>query len=155
MVERMSDPTKFKTYAITVVFDSKGNSPNENKWLYIFRKNILGKVRRMLVSGKEKREEVLEIPDIYQYEYDILSNFRVSSASRYVHHIHGLLPIPIDLVHRIADEDGQINERLQKDLNSVVDVTSVLMEPTKDGCLETWLSYMTKGKNHSQFSWNK
>lgn len=155
LMSEISSTYKYRLYAITVTFTSRGTSTDEARWLNYYKSRVLMKFRRRLASGKRAQQQVQLIDDLTQYEYDISSKFSLKQKNRYVHHVHGFLPIPVDLAHRVINEDGSIQDRIIKDIESMTEVTSVCIKPVFTGGAAYWLSYMTKGKHKSQFSWNK
>ena len=153
LMHRVTDFDDFKLLAVTITFNSKGAKEAEDKWLSYYKKDVLNKFRRRLASGKLKQQGVLPIDDIAQYELDISS--KLTCKKTLVHHIHALLPIYTKYWDKIVNEDNTINSRLIKDINSMHFVSSALIEPLDKSAAYTWLSYMTKGKHKSNFSWNK
>jgi len=68
------------------------------------------------------------------------------------HHIHAFLPVRKDLASRIFDfEKGLLDGRLEKDLRSIVTVSSFLIEPVRTDEAEDWARYMLKGKSEIDF----
>jgi hypothetical protein len=155
-LNEVTSENKYHLLCITIVFKSSSTTSSEDRWLNYYKNAVLGKFRRKLASGKKKRNDILLIDDLTQYEYDICSKYKSSiKINKYVHHIHGFLPIPLEYVSRIIDESGSINIQLLKDIASMNEVADVYIERTREGKADMWLSYMTKGKHFSNYSWNK
>lgn len=119
---------------------------------YEYRKRVLNKVRRRLCRSGSKWNEVLPIDYFRQYEYEQGSFFKPVPKSNSPHHVHAFLPVRKHLASRIFDfENDLLDERLQKDIRSIVTVSSFLIEPVLAGESEAWIRYMLKGKSEIDF----
>lgn len=143
-------------FAVTVTF--KGLVPYEARegmrkaTDYEYRKRVLNKVRRRLCRSGSKWNEVLPIDYFRQYEYEQGSFFKPVPKSNSPHHVHAFLPVRKHLASRIFDfENDLLDERLQKDIRSIVTVSSFLIEPVLAGESEAWIRYMLKGKSEIDF----
>jgi hypothetical protein len=143
-------------FAVTVTF--KGLVPYEARdgmkkaTDYEYRKRVLNKVRRRLCRSGSRWNEVLPIDYLRQYEYEQGSFFKPVPKSTSPHHIHAFLPIKKHLAGRVFNfEKGLLDERLEKDLRSIVTVSSFLIEPLRVGEAEAWARYMLKGKCELDF----
>lgn len=143
-------------FAVTVSF--KGLVPYEARdgmkkaTDYEYRKRFLNKVRRRLCRSGSKWNEVLPIDYFRQYEYEQGSFFKPVPKSNSPHHVHAFLPVRKHLASRIFDfENDLLDERLQKDIRSIVTVSSFLIEPVRAGESEAWIRYMLKGKSEIDF----
>lgn len=143
-------------FAVTVSF--KGLVPYEARdgmkkaTDYEYRKRVLNKVRRRLCRSGSKWNEVLPIDYFRQYEYEQGSFFKPVPKSNSPHHVHAFLPVRKNLASRIFDfENDLLDERLQKDIRSIVTVSSFLIEPVRAGESEAWIRYMLKGKSEIDF----
>lgn len=156
LFNEITSETKYFLLCVTIVFKSSGTKGNEDKWLNYYKNAVLGKFRRKMASGIRKRSNILIIDDLTQYEYDICSKYKsTNGTSKQVHHIHGFLPIPIQYKDRIVDVNENLKTKLLRDILTMEDVADVLIEKARPGEADSWLSYMTKHKHSSKFSWNK
>lgn len=143
-------------FAVTVSFKElvpyEANDGMKRATDYEYRKRVLNKVRRKLCRSSSKWNQVLPIDYFRQYEYEQGSFFKPVPKAYSPHHIHALLPIRKDLANRIFDfEKGLLDERLEKDLRSIVTVSSFLIEPVRTDEAEAWARYMLKGKSEIDF----
>ena len=143
-------------FAATVTF--KGLVPYEatdgmrKATEYEYSKRVLNKVRRRLCRSGSKWEQVLPIDYFHQYEFEQGSFFKPIPKANSPHHIHALFPVNKSLAGRIYDFDrSSLDERLEKDLRSIVTVSSFLIEPVRVGEAEAWARYMLKGKSELDF----
>lgn len=155
LVNEISDTAKYASYAVTVVFKSGGHAPAEDKWISYYKNQVLQKIRRRLASGKLKQANIPLIDDLVQYELDISSKFPIGKKGRSVHHVHGIVAVPVEYKVRIENELGSVDDRIQRDIHSMTEVSTVKIEPLLIDAAWDWLSYMTKGKRKADFSWNK
>ena len=119
---------------------------------YEYRKRVLNKVRRRLCRSVSKWTEVLPIDYFRQYEFEQGSFFKPIPKLNSPHHIHALLPIRKHFASRIFNfEKGLLDHRLEKDLRSIVTVSSFLLEPVRIDEAEAWVRYMLKGKSSIDF----
>lgn len=147
---------KYKLFVITVVFKSSGISHQEDKWLSYYKRNVLHKFRRILGSTKSKQDKSIPIDWIAQYELNERNYFGSNQSSRYPHHIHGIIPVPLELVPRIFNEEtGEFSAKLVRDLDTTGLISSVDLQPYDETTGYAWLTYMLKGKHPDQYSWNK
>ena len=143
-------------FAVTVTFKGlvpyEANDGMKKATDYEYRKRVLNKVRRKLCRSSSKWNQVLPIDYFRQYEYEQGSFFKLVPKANSPHHIHAFLPIRKDLANRIFDfEKGLLDERLEKDLRSIVTVSSFLIEPVRNDEAEAWARYMLKGKSKIDF----
>ena len=143
-------------FAVTVSFKGlvpyEANDGMKRATDYEYRKRVLNKVRRKLCRSSSKWNQVLPIDYFRQYEYEQGSFFKPVPKANSPHHIHAFLPIRKVLASRIFDfEKGLLDERLEKDLRSIVTVSSFLIEPVRTDEAEAWARYMLKGKSEIDF----
>jgi hypothetical protein len=143
-------------FAVTVTFKGlvpyEANDGMKKATDYEYRKRVLNKVRRRLCRSGSKWNQVLPIDYFRQYEFEQGSFFKPVPKANSPHHIHAFLPIRKDLASRIFDfEKGLLDERLEKDLRSIVTVSSFLIEPVRTDEAEAWARYMLKGKSEIDF----
>jgi hypothetical protein len=131
---------------LTLVFDRNQVGLNREFCEAEYRLRILPKFQRRVERDQSRWTKALPFAsDLFYYEKDETSIYkRISSGSP--HHIHGLLVIPKNRLYRIWSTEAQcLDEKLQKDLNSLTYVSDWLVEPAADGKLAFWFRYITKG----------
>ena len=143
-------------FAVTVTFKGlvpyEANEGMEKATDYEYRKRVLNKVRRRLCRSGSNWNQVLPIDYFRQYEYEQGSFFKPIPRANSPHHIHAFLPVRKNLASRIFDfEKGLLDGRLEKDLRSIVTVSSFLIEPVRTDEAEDWARYMLKGKSEIDF----
>jgi len=113
---------------------------------YEYGKRVLNKVRKRLCRSKSKWNQVLPF-GFFQYEFEQGSYFKAVPRSNSPHHIHGILAVQKEVANRIYDfQKSEMDPRLVKDLNSMDQVSTFLIEPLRTEEANTWLAYMLKGK---------
>lgn len=132
-------------FSITTVFKSSGTKPREDHWLDEYRHKVVWKVNKRL---SRHASELIAIHEIgCYYEFGVSSLIKSFADKRQPHHVHGILLIPNAKVHSVWDYEGcRLHPRLTKDFQSIKTVSSVLMEPVRDGETTSWLTYSAKGK---------
>ena len=120
---------------------------------YAYHKQVLNKVKKRLCRSSSKWNQVLPIDYLFLYEYEQGSHFKPVPRSNSPHHIHGLFPVTKDVATRIYDFDtNQMDSRLVKDLKSMRQVSTFLIEPLRTDESQAWLTYMLKGKSRADLS---
>ena len=115
---------------------------------YEYEKRVLTKIKKRLCRLSSKWNSVIPIEYFIQYEYDQGSFFKPLSSRNNPHHIHGVFPVLKSLAHRIYDfENSHLDQRLNKDLQSLHRVSTFLIEPLRSGESDAWLNYILKGKS--------
>lgn len=150
------DSDEWVPFAVTVTFKGlvpyEASSGMKKATDYEYRKRVLNKVRRRLCRSGSKWNEVLPIDYFRQYEYEQGSFFKPVPKATSPHHIHAFLPIRKRLAGRVFNfEKGLLDERLEKDIRSIVTVSSFLIEPVRIDEAEAWVRYMLKGKSELDF----
>lgn len=80
---------------------------------------------------------------VSNYEYDLINRHSGNKAPP--HHFHGIIAIPKGFIHKFCSDDLYlIDPKLQASFDSVVDVSSVLIEPLRLDAQEGWLRYIYK-----------
>ena len=142
LLESYSDD--FSLFSITAVFNAGGIKPNKARWLDEYNQKVLWKIKKQTSHSGLNR---ILIDDFVCYEFEESSLYQSVKDRRKPHHVHGVIPIPKLIAHKIWDaENNKITTRLQKDFDSIETVSSVLMEPIQVGKLMNWSVYMFKGK---------
>lgn len=104
-------------FAITAVFNSGWYQPSPERWLDEYRHKVLWKIKKRLThSGLN----CIPFEDFAAYEFEESSIFRSARDKRKPHHIHGLIPIPKALSHKVWNQErNEVDPRLFKDFNSI------------------------------------
>lgn len=137
----------WKLFAVTVVFKPIDNNNSKARWEDEYTKRVLGKFRKAIEPNSKNQSNILPLPDLYYFERNEASIFKVS-GSRNPFHIHAILPIYKHHVRRVWSEDDQaLQSRLNKDLLSVDTMQSILFEPIEDARTVDWVRYITKFKS--------
>lgn len=174
LVNKLNDA--MKAFAITVVFKASGERANGDAWLREYQRVIMKINKNLSRHSTDcrsylkapKRLPVLERNAVVRenhrklsarlqqsilkqvetvYEFDEHSQFRSSRDTCKPHHVHGIIGIPNQLIQRFWDKDRNcLSARLRKDLASMNVVSSVLIEPVREGHAEDWIKYINKGK---------
>lgn len=135
-------------FATTVVFKSSGHKPRSEYWINEYEHKFLWKVNKQL---SRHASELLFYSDFCRYEFGESSRYKSLSDQRCPHHVHGIINIPPQYVHKIWNQDlKKIPERLMKDIKSIKNISSVLVEPIRLDEIENWIGYMVKDKNFYQ-----
>jgi hypothetical protein len=117
-----------------------------------YRHKVLWKLKKNLSNSKNQCFKAIPYEELYEYEYDVGSFFKPVPKSNSPHHIHGIIPIPNALVHKIYDfEANSLTKRLIKDLSSIDTVSSFLIEPLRLDEAWKWVNYLKKGKTPKAF----
>lgn len=135
-------------FCTTVVFKSSGCKPRPDYWLDEYRHKFLWKINKQL--SRHARELVF-YHDFCRYEFGESSLYKSIRDQRKPHHVHGVIHIPKEYVHKIWDQvENKITDRLNTDFKSISNISSVLIEPLKEDKMESWIGYMHKGKDFYQ-----
>lgn len=147
----LADNKNIQLFAVTATFI--GLKPiglgggMKDRTCYEYRKRVLPKIQKCLCRHRDHWEAVIPITDLYTYEYDQGSLFKKLNSRNPVHHIHGIVPVQRDRMHKIYDpETGTFSERLIKDIKSLNTVRSFDIRLIESGNEIAWLNYMQKGK---------
>ena len=140
------------TFTVTVTFKNlepiEASEGYKKAAIYEYEKRVLTKIKKRLCRLSSKWNSVIPIEYFIQYEYDQGSFFKPLSSRNNPHHIHGVFPVPKSLAHRIYDfENSHLDQRLNKDLQSLHRVSTFLIEPIRSGESDAWLNYILKGKS--------
>jgi hypothetical protein len=140
------------TFTVTVTFKNlepiEASEGYKKAAIYEYEKRVLMKIKKRLCRLSSKWNSVIPIEYFIQYEYDQGSFFKPLSSRNNPHHIHGVFPVPKRLAHRIYDfENSHLDQRLNKDLQSLHRVSTFLIEPLRSGESDAWLNYILKGKS--------
>lgn len=132
-------------FAITTVFKSSGCRPRPDHWLDEYKHKVVWKVNKRL---DKNARELIPIHDIAcYYEFGESSLMKTLADKRRPHHVHAILLIPTSRLSRVwSAEEGELNSRLAQDFQSIRTVSSVLMEPVREGECIDWMTYSAKGK---------
>lgn len=135
-------------FAITTVFKSSGIRPRSGHWLDEYKHKVVWKVNKCL---DKHANELIPIHDIAcYYEFGESSLMKTLADKRRPHHVHAILLIPKNRVSRVWNtEASALNPRLVKDFKSIRTVSSVLMEPVREGECIDWMTYSAKGKPYN------
>ena len=140
------------TFTVTVTFKNlepiEASEGYKKAAFYEYEKRVLTKIKKRLCRLSSKWNSVIPIEYFIQYEYDQGSFFKPLSSRNNPHHIHGVFPVLKSLAHRIYDfENSHLDQRLNKDLQSLHRVSTFLIEPLRSGESDAWLNYILKGKS--------
>lgn len=143
LVESLRD--KWTPFAITAVFKSSGCKPRADHWLDEYKHKVVWKVNKRL---SRNAHDLIPIHDIAcYYEFGESSLMKTLADKRKPHHVHAILLIPINMTDRVWNREGnKLDARLEKDFRSIRTVSSVLMEPVREGRSIDWITYSAKGK---------
>jgi len=131
-------------FAATAVFKAGGHKSNSARWSDEYKHKVLWKIKKRLAHSYTN---LIPFEDFFYYEFEQSSLFKSAAEGRKPHHIHGVIPIPKNLTHKIWDsKTGCLTLRIQKDFKSIKTLSSILLEPIRTGKLSDWLSYSSKGK---------
>ena len=111
-----------------------------------YRTRVLPKFQRRITRSPSNWANALPFAsELCYYEKDETSLYkRLKNSSP--HHIHGLLAVPRERLHRVWSTDSSsLCESLEQDLKSLLNLSDWLIEPVQDQGLGTWLRYITKG----------
>lgn len=132
-------------FVTTVVFRSSGYNPNPVLFSTLYEHKFLWHINKKI---SRRPRELLFYYDFYRYEFGESSRFKSVADQRKPHHVHGIILIPRKKIHKIWDqENSQISRRLEKDFNTIENVSSVHMEPIIECKMRDWISYIVKGKD--------
>ena len=152
MVNWITSNDEWVTFTTTVTFknligyEASGSMKKATK--YEYHKRVLNKVRKRLSRSRYNWETVLPIDYLAIYEYEQGSFFKPIPKANSPHHIHGLISVKREHAHRIYNFWlGELDKRLYKDLKSVSTVSTFKIEPLRLNETNSWVNYMTKGKN--------
>jgi hypothetical protein len=132
--------------AITVVFKPIDKINTKERWETEYAAGFLGKFRRAIEPNPNNQDRALPFPDFYFFERFESTGLR-TAGRRSPFHIHSLLPIRKSQLHRIWSLDNNnLNDRLLKDIKSLVTIQDILVEPIFEGRTIEWVRYITKQK---------
>ena len=131
-------------FATTVVFRSTGYKPNPERWLQEYKHNFIWKINKLL---SRNAKELIFYDDFCNYEFGESSLYKSVKDQRNPHHVHGCIFIPRELVCKVWNQELKtITNRLSKDIKSIKNISSALIEPIREDEMSNWIGYMTKGK---------
>jgi len=132
------------SFATTVVFQSSGYKPRPEYWLQEYKHNFIWKINKIL---SRNANHLVFYDDFCRYEFGESSLYKSVKDQRKPHHVHGIIFIPKELVHKVWNQEiNSITQRLSKDFKSIRNISSVLIEPIREDEMKNWIGYMTKGK---------
>lgn len=142
-----SRSNEWQLFACSVVFRPVDRNNRQERWESEYKTRFLQKIRRRLEASPEGQEKAIPFEDLYYFERDQGSMFRVGSK-RKPFHIHSLLPIATRHLPRFwsADTDT-LHPRIEKDLTSIDVVQDVVIERVREGKIASWINYITKRKD--------
>ena len=131
-------------FTTTVVYKSSGHKPNADKWIDEYKHKFLWKINKQLNPHSSK---LTFFYDFCKYEFGESSRYKSIHDQRNPHHVHGIILIPKDKVNKIWDANRNTEtNRLTKDFKSILNISSILIEPIRNDKIQDWISYMMKGK---------
>lgn len=135
-------------FATTVVFRSSGYKPRPEHWLQEYKHNFIWKINKQL---SRNAKNLIFYDDFCRYEFGESSLYKSIKDQRNPHHVHGIIFIPKELVHKVWNQEfNSITDRLSKDFKSIKNISSILIEPVRETEMKKWIGYMTKGKDFYQ-----
>jgi len=141
------DSDEWRLFTCTVVFKPVDIHNYQSRYEDEYTTRFLKKIRRRLERSPIYQSKTIPIDYWYYFEYDHKTLIK-STSRRCPFHIHSVLPIRTNQVHRFWDYDNnKLNSRLFKDLHSIDIVQDVLIEPMRDTGSFSWLMYITKEKS--------
>ena len=136
------------SFATTVVFRSSGCKPRPEYWLQEYKHNFLYKINKLL---SRRAKEAVMYDDYCEYEFGESGRYKSVKDQRNPHHVHGIIFIPKELTHKVWDgKSNLITERLYKDIKSIKQISSALIEPIREGEMTSWIGYTMKEKYFDQ-----
>jgi hypothetical protein len=140
------DDQEWCLFTCTVLFKVIDNYNTKDRFEQEYKNKVLQKIRRRLERSQKYQPSTIVMEHIFYFEKNEKS-LRKLDSKKCPFHIHALLPIRKNQVHRFWSYDNnQLDERLMKDLNSIDIVQNILIEPVKDNDSFPWLMYITKSK---------
>ena len=128
---------------VTVVFKSSGQKPNLPRWSSFYKNKVLWKLDKQISRRKVKS---VIYGDDFKYEFLEKSKYKGVGDLRSPHHIHGIICVPHQHAEKIwNDEMDSVTERLKKDLKSVKEISTIMIERIRGSSL-SWITYINKGK---------
>ena len=141
------DNDEWRLFTCTVVFKPIDQINTQSRYEVEYRGKFLNKIRRRLEPNSIHQPKTIPYEECFYYERFEKSRLRVSGKCN-PHHIHSIIPIRTEQVHRFWSYDNnRLNPRLFKDLHSIDVVQDVLIEPMRNDDPFAWLMYLTKQKN--------
>lgn len=138
---------EWKLFTCTVVFKPIDRINTQSRFEYEYTNRVLNKIRRRLERCSIHQPKTIPYEGCFFYERYEKSRFKVA-ARRNPPHIHAIIPIRTEQVHRFwSYDDNRLHPRLFKDLHSIDVVQDVLIEPIRNNDPFAWLMYSTKQKD--------
>jgi hypothetical protein len=131
---------------ITLVFHRDQIGLNREVCEADYRTRILPKFQRRIERSPSNWSNALPFAsELFYYERDETSIYkRIKYSSP--HHIHGLLIVPKPRLYRVwSIDESRLADPMERDLRSMRFISDWLTEPVRDGELNHWLRYITKG----------
>ena len=144
--------TDWTLFTCTVLFNPIRtvviNEDKKEKYESVYRLKVLQKIRRTLEKSNSNWFTSIPCEQIYYYEYDQCKSIHRVTSNKSVHHIHSIIPIRTSQLRRFWSIDNNcLKPRILKDILSIDEVNSILIEPMINGKEMDWLNYITKFKS--------
>lgn len=140
------DADEWRLFTCTVVFKPIDNNNTKTRYEDEYKNRFLNKVRRRLERSVIHQSKTIPYEECFYYERYEKSRLKVAGR-RNPPHIHSLIPIRTNQVHRFwSYDENRLHPRLFKDLHSIDVVQDVLIEPVRETGSFEWLMYLTKQK---------
>lgn len=141
-----SKSNEWELFTLTIVFKSGGKVARPEKWEAEYKTRVLQKIRRVIEPNQKNQELAIPFEEFFYYEKDDSSFFRISRSHK-PHHIHALIPIRKSQTQRFwSVDENDLQERIKKDIYSLVTVQSILVERVNINHTIDWIKYTLKGK---------
>ncbi len=138
---------EWKLFCCTVVFKPIDPINTQSRYEDEYRGRFLNKIRRRLERSSMHQPKTIPYEGIFYYERYEKSRLKVAGR-RNPPHIHSIIPIRINQVHRFwSYDENRLHPRLFKDLYSIDVVQDFLIEPVRNDDSFAWLMYSTKQKD--------
>jgi hypothetical protein len=133
-------------FTCTVVFKPIDLNNSQARWEDEYKTRVLRKIRRRLESNQKAQEHAIPYEECFFFERYEKSRFK-QTRKRCPFHVHSLLPIRSNQVHRIwSIEEDELNARVRKDIESIDVVQDVLIERVRKENPFLWIRYISKEK---------
>lgn len=161
---------EWKVFAITVVFKKPRfyQAPTVLRELCLrdYEKTVIPKLMKRLHRNPKKWTSAMPFHQLYVYEYDHhrmykTTNVRASAIHsaessnpkpQPVPHIHGVIAIRNEFIHRLFNKTNGLSSKVIKDLITTAKIRSVEIAPIELDRSFDWFNYIAKLKTAKEFS---
>jgi hypothetical protein len=130
--------------AVTVTFKGSGQKPSPERWSSLYRNKFLFKLNKQITR---RGTQQLIYGDDFRYEFLEKSRHKMIGDLRNPHHVHGVICVPHEHSAKIWNAElREVTERLSKDITSIKEISSFVIEACRGISWSPWLRYANKGK---------